>query len=245
MTLSQIASLAKLHFGNWKTTSSVTFKIPDPKPTKEMHTVLVERANSPQTLIVLGQPVATQKDKSLAALEVLQSILAGQPTSRLDENLREAKGWTYGVASGVSPLRGKGPMIVSTSIRVPHGADAIHEILTEFERLRTTPVSDQEIHSAVNGLLNSFAARFSTVGKIANVVANQFVYDLPANRDEILYDDIAKVTKEELQRVANRVLKKEYMTAVAVGDLDAILKPISGMNVGKVSVERDAATVNQ
>ncbi|HXW54060.1 MAG TPA: hypothetical protein VEL47_08155, partial [Myxococcota bacterium] len=149
------------------------------------------------------------------------------------------------VHSAISPLLGKGPMIVSTSVRVPHGADAISEILLEFERLRTSPVSDQELNAAKHGLLNSFANRFSTVGKIATAMANHFVYDLPNNYDDLLFDGIAQVTKEELQAVADRVLKQEHLTAVAVGDLETILNPISTMNVGKVTIERDTTAVGE
>ena len=76
-------------------------------------------------------------------------------------------------------------MFVTTSIQVPYGADAIEQILLEFERLKTTPVSDPELTAAKNGLLHSFANRYSTVSKVANVVAQQFVVSLPFDSDEV------------------------------------------------------------
>lgn len=240
VTMPQIEAAAKKYLGHWKRIHSVLTKVANPIAHKQMQTRLVSRSNSPQTYVLIGQPVASQKDKDLPTLEVFQHLLAGLPTSRLDANLRENKGWTYGVSSQITPLLGKGPMMVSTSVQVPYGSDAIKEILQEFEQLKETPVSDAELDKAKNNLLHSFAGRYSTVGKVADAVANQFIYTLPANHDEVVYDKIAKVSKEDILLVAKKVLKKEHMTAVAVGELEAMEMPIAKMNVGKVIIEHES-----
>lgn len=240
VTLAQVKALAKKHFASWKkarpATPSLTIA-----PSKQMQTRLVARSNSPQTFLVIGQPAASATDNDLATIEVFQSIIAGYPHSRLDANLREKKGWTYGVGSSVSPLRGKGPMMVSTSIQVPYGADAINEILQEFDRLKSEPVTDAELASAKNGLLHSFAGRYSTLSKILLTVINQFVYTLPANAEEVHYDKVAKVTKEDIIKVAKRTLAKNQLVAVAVGDLETMEAPLSKMNVGKITIERESS----
>ena len=181
-----------------------------------------------------------QKDHDLAIFNVLQSIIAGSPASRLDAKLREEKGWTYGVTSGINPLLGKGLMIVGTSVQIPFGVDALNEILHEFERLRKEPVTDAELTTAKNGLLRSFAARYSTIGKVASTMVEQFVYSLPANYDETIYDRIAKVSANDILAVSNRALKKENLVAVAVGDLEAMEAAIGKSDMGKVVIEREA-----
>lgn len=239
VSLSQIETLAKKYLGNLKKAADYSEAIPNPPIKKQMQTHLVARSNSPQTYLLLGQPVATQKDKDLAQLEVFQSIVAGLPTSRLDAKLREEKGWTYGVSSSVSPLLGKGPMMVATSVQVPYGADALNEILQEFGRLKKEPISKEELTVAKNGLLNSFASRYSTVEKIASAVANIFTYSLPLNHDEQLYNRIAKVSSQDLLTVANRILNQNQMVAIAVGDLETLEIPIAKMKVGKVTIVRE------
>lgn len=240
ITLAELEALARKNFGSWKKAPKSLTKIPDPKPSKQMLVKLVARSNSPQTFLLLGQAVANQKDPDLAVMEVFQSIIAGLPTSRLDANLREKKGWTYGVQSSVTPLLGKGPMIVGTSIQVPFGADALNEIMTEFENLKKEPVTDAELQTAKNGLLHSFASRYSTIDKVLGSVADQFVYSLAKNNDEKLYEKIGNVTKKDLQTIANRILKRENMVAVAVGDLETMETPVTKMNMGKVIIERES-----
>ncbi len=239
VSLEQIEALAKQHLGTWnrKATSLATVK--DPPTTKRMQTRLVVRAHSPQTYLLLGQPVIAQKDKDLAALQVLQNIIAGAPTSRLDAKLREEKGWTYGVSSGVSPLLGKGPIMIATSVQVPFGADALNEILRAFDQLQKEPVTGSELATAKNGLLHSFAGRFSTVGKVTASLAERFIYGLPANYDEVIFDKIAQVSAEDIMAVSKRVLKKDTIVAVAVGDLEAIEEPIAKSDVGNVTIERE------
>lgn len=239
--LKDIEALAKKYFATWKKTVSKPIKIADPSPGKEMRTILVERNDTPQTYVLVGQPVADRKDPDLAALQVLQSILAGSPASRLDNNLREAKGWTYGVSSSANALRGKGPAIVGSSIQMPFGADALNEMLQEFSKLSTTPVTDVELATAKNNLLLSFAARYSTLGKISDSIANNFAYSLPNNSDEKFYDDLEKVSKESIMKVSARIFKKDQLVAVAVGDLEALEPSMGKLSIGKVSVERETA----
>jgi zinc protease len=239
ITLEEVEKMASKYFGDWKKTKVKAVKIADPAKPKEMHTVLVERNDSPQTYILVGQPAIKQTDADLASIEVLESIIAGSPASRLGANLREAKGWTYGVASSVSPMRGKGPMLIGTSIQAPFGADALAEILKEFENLSTNLVSDEELFKAQNGILQSFAARYSTLSKVSDEVGNAFVYSLPYDNDEKYYDQISKVDKESIRKACARVFKKDQLVAVAVGDLEALKPAIAKINVGKVSVETE------
>lgn len=238
-TLKQIVELAKINFDDLKQAAAPVKKIPAPFAKKEMQTRLIGRDEAPQVYLLIGQPIANHHDKDLAKLEVFQSIIAGFPTSRLDANLREGKGWTYGVQSSVSPLRGLGPMLIATSIQVPRGADALGEMLNEFERLKNEPVTDDELSTAKNGILRSFASRYSTIGKIADIITVQFVYSLPEDTDEMLYDKIASVTQKDIMNVAKRALDRQNMTAVAVGDLDTLEIPFGKLKVGKISVERE------
>ena len=239
VTLKQVTNLAERYFGHWKKIKDPFRPVPSPKKSKQMQTILVSRPSMPQTLLLVGQPAATQKDKNLPTYEVFQNILAGMPTSRLGANLRERKGWTYGVHSSLTPLRGLGPLLVSTSVQVPYGADALKEILAEFENMKKNPVTSEELNSAKSGLMNSFASRYSTLKKIASSTWENFIYDLPKDFDEKFYNQIARVTPQDIMDTAKSALAKDRMIAVGVGDLEVMEIPLAKMSVGQVIIDRD------
>jgi zinc protease len=241
VTLMQMEKLAKQYLGSWHKVSGVAEQVSDPQQAKQMQTRLVARPDSPQTYLLVGQVAASRKDKNLASIEVFQNIIAGLPTSRLGANLREAKGWTYGVGTQMSPLLGKGPLMITTSVQTPYGADALSEIFNEFDKLKKEPVSDEELTTAKNGLLHSFSSRYSTVSQVASSLTDQFIYGLPEHSDEVLYDQIAQVSKADIMVAANRLLKKDQTVAVAVGDLESLQMPIATMDMGKVLIEKDSA----
>lgn len=229
---------AQKYFGGWQRIKHPLLAIKEPKARQKMQTVLVGIPNTPQTYLLVGQPAARRADKDLASYEVFLNILARDPTSRLNATLREEKGWTYGVKGVVNPLRGQGPLWIATSIQVPFGGEALETILEELEKLKTKPVSDAELKAAKDGILHSFASRYSTVSKVATQMAELFVYDLPLNNDQIFYDSLAKVSKADIMNIASKALKKDQMVAIAVGDLDAIETPLKKMDVGVVTIER-------
>ena len=237
--MAEIIKLSNKIFGKWKKIKNNVAKVSLPPTRKQMETRLVSRPHTPQTYLLLGQPVASAKDKDLPILEVFQQILAGTPQSRLDNNLREKKGWTYGVSSSINPLLGVGPMMVSTSIQVPFGSDAVQEMLAEFENLKTNPVTDLELKAAKEGLLHSFASRFNTVEKIAATMANYFAYNLEANYDERFYQKIGETTKDDIMAAAQRVFNRSGMVAVAVGELEVMQIPLAKIDVGRITVERE------
>jgi len=239
VTINQVMKAAEKYFGHWKKIKDPVRAIPKPSQHNTMQTILVGRTSMPQTLLLVGQPAATQHDKDLASYQVFQNILAGMPTSRLGASLREKKGWTYGVHSSLVPLRGQGPLLVSTSIQVPHGAAALQEILDEFENMKKNPVSKEELADAKSGLLNSFASRFTTLKKIASNIWENFIYDLPKDQDEKYYNEIAQVNEKDIMNIAKKSLPKDHMTAVAVGDLEVMQIPLAKMSVGKIIVQQD------
>jgi zinc protease len=237
ITLEEGKKLAARYFGAWKAIKSPLSDLAAPLSAKKMQTRLIGRSNTPQTFLLLGNALATAKDKDLAQFEVLQNILAGLPTSRLDALLREQKGWTYGVNSAVIPLRGIGPMMLTTSIQIPYGSDALNEILKEFEDLKTKEISQTELDNAKNSILKSFAQRYTTINKVASNIANNFIYDLGQNHDEKYYEDVEKVTSKNIMHAAQRMLNKNTMIAVAVGELDVMKIPLAKMDVGEVIIE--------
>lgn len=241
VSLEQIVKLSHAHLDSWQKARVKTHALSEPLELKEMQTKLINRSDSPQTYLLVGHLAASKKDPKLASFEVFQNIIAGMPTSRLGANLREEKGWTYGVASQLNALAQKGPLFITTSVQTPYGADALAEILKELDALKTKPVSEEELARAKSGLLHSYASRFSTLSQVANSVAEQFIYGLADDHEAQFFDQITKVSAEDIIQVAKKVGNREHMVAVAIGDLDALKAPIASMNVGRVTIKEDTS----
>lgn len=237
VNMKDIKHLANTHFGAWKKAKKKARVIEKPVILKKMRVRLVDRPNSPQTYLLVGKPLVSANDQDIAPLGVLMKILAGLPTSRLDENLREKRGWTYGVQSSIIPLAGLGPMMVTSSVQAPFSSFALEEILKEYHELIKTPVSEEELKSAKSGILRSFVERYNTVSKIGGILAEQFVYSLPLNNEELLFESVKNITREDIQRVAKRALLKDQLCAIAVGKIDSLDEPLRAMGIEDIAVE--------
>lgn len=236
VTLSQIVTEANKYFSLLKPKTFKQQNITYPKNHQRMQTKIVNRENSPQTYMIVGQPAVTHKDKDLAVIEVLNSILAGLPTSRLGSKLREEKGWTYGVHSYTNPLQHKGPIMISTSIKTSHAVEGLSEILKEINKMKTSEVSREELLTAKSGLINSFISRYATLGNISNIITQKFIYSLRDRYDEDYFNAIKNVSAADILRVANKIFDKKNMTAIMVGAVDNI-KLDSKVDIGNVIID--------
>lgn len=237
VSFKEIKHLAKKYLGSWKRKDSQPKKIPDPKTIKTMQTKLISRPDSLQSYLLLGRLGVDQKHEDWPALEVLGNIIAGLPTSRLGMNLREHKGWTYGVQGQMISHLNSGYMMITTSLQAPFGADAIKEIFKELDNMKNTIVSDDELDTAKRRLLDGFLTKYSTLNNIANYMADHFIYDLPLDYEEKHYHNIANLSKEDIQKVARKYLDKNHMSLTLVGDLEA-LNPVFKLDVGNISVDK-------
>lgn len=237
--IDHVKQLAEKHFGSWRHKAKTLPVIKAPRASG-IKTLLIERPKTPQSFILVGGAKATYLDPHLPAYELIQEIVAGSPSSRLGANLREAKGWTYGVQVAALPLRGPGPMMLSSSIQVPYGADAIQEILKEFDNMKSEVVADKEFNDAQKGALASYSERFNTVGSVAANLVNMFVYNLPTTYLKDFYGRLAQLTKADLLEASKALFDEKSLAIVGVGDLDVLEIPLSkNTNVGKITIEKD------
>lgn len=206
--------------------------IKDPISPKSMQTILVSQAKTPQTYLFVGQlGPSINNQKARASLDILQTIAASIPTSRLGANLREAKGWTYGVQSEFTPLLSRSIFGFSTSIQVPYGVDALVEMQKEFEKLQTTMVSEEELSSAKSSVLMSFNTLYETLSSSSLAISNKFVYGKELNYESKYYDEINAITQADVMQAAKEYLAKDNMVVVAVGDTEVMSVPLKKMSM--------------
>lgn len=241
--IDDVKKLAEKHFGSWRHKAKALPAINNPV-VSGTKTVLIERPKTPQSFILVGSAKLTFSDPYLAAYEIIGEIIAGAPSSRLGANLREAKGWTYGIHGGGLALRVNGPSMLMSSIQVPYGADAVQEILKEFGSMRTQMVTDKEFNEAKTGALASYGERFNTVESVASNLVNMFVYNLSTSYLKDFYEKLSGLTKENVQEASKVLFDEKSLVIVGVGDLDVLEIPMSKMgNVGKITVEKNKTVV--
>ncbi len=172
----------------------------------------------PQTYIEILLPAFGRNDPDYYALQVLNYIFGGGGFgSRLMDEVREKRGLTYGIYSGLGDYFHTDTVSISTSTKNESVGDVLKITRAEMEKLRTTPVTDKELSDAKSYITGSMPLSLSSSGAIAGIMLGLQEKGLPVDYLDHYADNIRKVTAADLQRVANRVLKPETMLTVLVG----------------------------
>jgi hypothetical protein len=158
------------------------------------------------------------------ASSVMSNILGGSSTGRLYKNLRETRGFTYGAYGGVSPDRYVGSFNASASVRNEKTDSAIHEFLYELNKLRSEPVTEEELSMVKNLLSGSFARSLEEPSTIAQFALNIARYNLPKDYYRNYLTNLAKVTTGDVSNVAKTYVMPENLHIVIVGNAKQIAK---------------------
>ena len=157
---------------------------------------------------------------------VMNAVLGGLFSSRINLNLREAHGYTYGAFSGFEWRRGLGPFIVSTAVKSDVTADAVREILGEVERIRREEIGEDELTLATSYLDGVFPIRYETTAAIAAALANLVIHGLPDDYYDRYRERVRAVTTSSVLRAAQEHLRPEHFRIVVVGDPTVITAPL-------------------
>jgi predicted Zn-dependent peptidase len=194
---------------------------------------VVSRPGAAQSEVRIGHACAPRSTPDYHALLVLNTILGGDFVSRLNLNLREQKGYTYGVRTGFNLRRGVGPFVMQTSVGTEVTGPAVGEALAEIRDISAVrPVTDAEVAQAIAALTKGYPRGFETAGQVARSVAQLALYGLPDSYFEEFIPRISQVTAAEVTSAAVRHLVPEKMTTVIVGDLDKIEASLPGLGLG-------------
>jgi zinc protease len=237
ITLDEARNLAKQHFAKWRRSTRKPTKA-DAKPVehKGLSLHLVDRTGAPQTMMMLGRPLLKKGDPDEYALEIMNQVLGGMFSSRLNMKLREEKGWTYGARSMIDPRRGLGPLVAYAMVQAPHTADALGETLTILKGLAESPISDEELQLAKDNIIKALPGYFETISATAGAAGFLFAYGLPADHFQQVLEKIRAVTKEDVQRVAQRALASDGMVVVMVGDKATVEGPLKEKNFAELKL---------
>jgi zinc protease len=210
-------------FADWKPGEITNGTLPNVQSLPKTAIYLVDRPNAAQSVVSIGHVGVDRSSPDYFPLQVMNSILGGQFTSRINLNLREDKGYTYGARSSLSMRRGAGPFTASSDVHTRYTKESVAEFMKELNGIRgTVPVTQKELEYSKQSLIRRYPSGFETNGQISGQLSNLVTYGLP---DSYFNDYIAKinaVTLADVNRVANKYLTPDKMAIVVVGDRKVI-----------------------
>jgi zinc protease len=214
-------------FKDWKARPVGRRKLPQPQTASAKTRIyLIDKAEAPQSSVRVGLVGIERTNPDYFPVTVMNLIFGGG-FYRLDLNLREGKGWTYGARSSFESRKTPGPFAAGGEFVAPHTADSVAEILKEVTAIRDADVTDAELSRAKDQIVKSFPARFATRAAVAQQLAELAIFGLP---DSYLADytrKIAAVTKDDVRRVARKYLTPDRFTIVVVGDQKSVREPLA------------------
>ena len=211
----------------WTGTGTAAPTLPLPPATSGRRLVLVNRPNSVQTAFYIGNHAIDRLSPDYIPVQVLNRVLGGGPSSRLFRNIREEKGYTYGISSNFAATRYMNFFASQTSVRTEVTADALRELLKEFADIRNRPVPADELENAKRALVASFALNTENSNSALSLATQVKEYGFPADYWDTYPQKIAAVTAADVQRVAQKYIPLDNIVIVAVGDAAKIRTPLN------------------
>jgi zinc protease len=189
-----------------------------------------------QSELRIGHVGLARKTPDFHAVQLMAAILGGLFNSRLQMNLREAKGFTYGVGAGFEMRRSAGPFAVRTAVQTAATVPSIAETLAELNRMRDTDVTPAELKAARDYLVGVFPLRFEVPEAIVAALGGLFSLDLPDDELARYRERVEAVTVSDIRRVALAHIHPERIAIVAVGDAEVVGKDLEAAGFGELQV---------
>ena len=224
-------------FGSW--TASGTPPAPQPvaaaaQPTAR-RVVLVDKPGAAQSQIRIGWIGVPRKTPDYFPLTVVNTVLGGSFTSRLNTNLRETHGYAYGASSQFDMRRDAGPFVAAAGVQTDKTAESVREFFNEFDGIRT-PIPAGEFAKAQGNLALSFPGDFETTGDLLARLQSQAVLGLPDDVYATYVPKVLAVTPADATRVTAQYLQPSKFLVVVVGDRAKVEAPLRALNLGPLTV---------
>ena len=207
----------------------------EPRPTRTT-IFLVDRPSAVQSELRIGHVGLPRHHDDYYALLVMNALLGGAFTSRLNLSLREKHGFTYGVRSAFAFRRAAGPFVIQTAVASDVTARAVQEAMRELHSLRDEGVTEEEVRAARDYIAGTLPLEMQTTEHLAVKVADLFTFGLPTDYFENYRERIRKVSREDVMRVAKEHLHLDRLAIVVVGNAAAIENELRELGIGEVVV---------
>lgn len=238
ISLAEARTLAEKALGKWRPPTSplrAPAKVAD-APRPATHIVLVDKPGAAQSVVSIGAPGVVRTSPDYPAITLMNTILGGSFSARLNDILREQKGFTYGARSGYTWRPLPGPFVAGSSVRTDVTDSSLAIFFDEFKKLRDEPVPANELDRARAYLTLGTLGDFETTGQVNAELANLTLFGLPLASIPQELAAIQRLGAADVQRAAQQYLDPAHLTVVVVGDLQKIRPGIEALGLGPVEV---------
>jgi predicted Zn-dependent peptidase len=218
-------------FGDWATGKIPSLELAKVEQVKRRQIYLVDKPGAAQSVIQIGRIGVARKTEDYDAIVVMNTILGGSFASRLNQNLREEHGYTYGAGSAFSFRPAPGPFRAASSVQTAVTDKALAEFMKELRGI-LEPVPAEELTRAKNYVALGFPSDFQTVGGIARQLRELVLYGLPDDYFNDYIQNILAVNGDDVQRVAKKYIDPDKLAIIIVGDSETIKRGLEALDLG-------------
>jgi zinc protease len=236
-TLAEIRPKLEALFARWRPGDVPVKPLPDVALPAEAHVYLIDRPGSEQTVILAGHLIDKRNQADDIAVEAMNDILGGAFTSRVNMNLREDKGWSYGADTVIVATQAQRPFLAIAPVQADRTAASMEEIrreITEFAGARAA--TEAEVATSKKRSTLTLPGRWETARAVARDIAEIVRFGLPDDYWSNYAELVAELDVAELDAVTKRMLKPDRLTWVVVGDLDVIEGEVRSLGFGDVRI---------
>jgi predicted Zn-dependent peptidase len=236
ITADKVMPLFEKNFGAWKASGAAAAeKLPptDAPPARQVY--LIDKPGAAQSQIRIGRIGVPRSTADFFPIQVMNTILGGSFTSRLNNNLREVHGYTYGAGSSFDMRVGAGPFSASAGVQTDKTSEALKEFFIELNAI-LKPVPADELARAKNYVSLRFPSAFEATSDISRRLEEAIVFKLPDDYFSTYVQKIQAVSGADVQRVAQKYIQPDHLAIVIVGDLKTIEPGIRALNLGPIKV---------
>jgi zinc protease len=235
LTMESVKPMLDRLFGSWKAGEKKETPFPDAPKMSRRTITLVDKPGAAQSEIRITCVGARRSTDDYAALLVMNTILGGSFTSRLNQNLREQHGYTYGAASSFAFRLHPGPFTAASGVQTAVTDKALTEFMKELRGI-LEPVPEEELNRAKNYIAYGYPSEFQTVADLSGHLQQLAAFGLPDDYFNSFVRRILAVTKDDVKRVARKYLDPDRMAIVVVGDRAQIEKGLAALKLGPLTV---------
>jgi len=235
VTAARVMPMLEKSFGSWKAPAGAApaQAIPAVDEPAARTVYLVDKPGAPQSQIRVGWIGVPRSTPDYFPLTVANTVLGGSFSSRLNMNLREKHGYSYGASSQFDMRASAGPFVSGAGVQTDKTAEALKEFFNELTAIRE-PVPADELARAKNYVALRYPGGFETTGDISRRLEDAVVYHLPDDYFSAYVQKIQAVTSADVQRVMQKYSQPDRFAVVVVGDLKTIEAPVRALNLGSV-----------
>jgi zinc protease len=237
----RLAALVEAAFGDWQPTGHAGAGLRDVSgmpvpPPAGGRLATVHRPGAAQSELRIGHVGPPRTTPDYHAALVLNMILGGQFVSRVNMNLREDKGYTYGARTSFDFRRGPGPFVFQTSVQSSVTVEAVREVLAEMQAIRSDrPVSRKELELGRAALTRGYPRNFETVEQLARAAAQLALYELPDDYFTTFVPRVMAIDEDDVTRAARAHIDPDRLVTVVVGDREKVGPALNGLDLGEPS----------